>query len=121
VVDTSGGLPGGLGGPRGSSPRPARVLLEVRTASGEVIAHELGPGRHEIGRSRDAGVRIEEGSVSRRHAVLEVSAESVTLADAGSSLGTFIGEERIGDPVPIRGVVEIRFGNVAAHCTIDLD
>ncbi|MGD8396378.1 MAG: FHA domain-containing protein [Candidatus Eiseniibacteriota bacterium] len=121
VVDMGGGLPGSLGAAHDRAPRQARVLLEIRTAAGDVISHEVGQGRHEIGRARDADLRIEEKSVSRRHAIIEVSGETVTLSDAGSSLGTFIGGERISKPVPIRGVVEIRFGNVAAHCTVQLD
>jgi len=49
---------------------------------------ELGEGETVLGRSRSAGVQVEDASVSRHHAVLSLSAGRVTVRDLGSSNGT---------------------------------
>lgn len=55
----------------------------------------IGHNRAVLGRSRDADVRIDADSVSRRHALLWREGGRVWVADLGSANGTFLN----GEPV----------------------
>lgn len=59
-----------------------------------------------IGRGRECELRLEgaaESLVSRVHAELTVGASgALTLGDAGSTNGTFVNEERVTAPMPVR-------------------
>jgi S-DNA-T family DNA segregation ATPase FtsK/SpoIIIE len=50
-----------------------------------------------IGRDRDVDVRIDDPSLSRRHARVTVGNGSASVADAGSSNGTAVDGRRLGD------------------------
>lgn len=62
--------------------------------------------RIRIGRGRECDVRLAgdvESVVSRVHAELTVGASgALTLCDAGSSNGTFVNDERVTAPMPVR-------------------
>ena len=58
-------------------------------------------GRKVIGRSSDVHIPIESESVSRRHAVLDVSRTEVTIEDLGSKNGTWVRGERVSGPVAL--------------------
>jgi len=78
-----------------------------------------------IGRIPNAHLQIDDESVSRLHAVIEVAGDDVTIIDLGSSTGTFVNDERtnkkrlspgdrirlgnatlvVGDHVPARGLI----------------
>ena len=55
----------------------------------------LRPGEHAVGRTREATVRIDDPSVSRRHAQITVAPNRVTLQDLGSKNGTYLNERRV--------------------------
>jgi DNA-binding winged helix-turn-helix (wHTH) protein len=78
---------------------------------------DLRDGENIVGRDRDAAVRIEAASISRRHARIMVSGEHVTLEDLQSKNGTWIRDKRIH-----RGELSdgdsILFGTVAASFCI---
>lgn len=57
---------------------------------------ELPEGDIILGRSRRSGVRIEDDSVSRNHALLSIRAGKVTVRDLGSSNGLFVNGKRSG-------------------------
>ena len=73
-----------------------------------VIAHDrayrqvLATGDLVIGRAEDCGLLIDDASVSRQHARLEVSSSGITLVDLGSHNGTQVngrkvnGSQRVG-------------------------
>jgi DNA-binding winged helix-turn-helix (wHTH) protein len=61
----------------------------------------LAAGEHVIGRDPDVQVRLDHTTVSRRHARILVTAEGVTLEDAGSKNGTFRGTGRVTSAVPL--------------------
>ena len=56
-----------------------------------------------IGRGEDCAVMLlGDGSVSRRHALIRSDGRQVTVEDAGSTHGTYLGGRRIGAAVPIQ-------------------
>jgi pSer/pThr/pTyr-binding forkhead associated (FHA) protein len=59
---------------------------------------------------------IDKG-VSRQHAAIEVSEETVMLLDVGSSNGTFLNGQRLlpNQPRLLRDGDEVRFGKLVAH------
>ena len=70
--------------PAGGSPE-ARIRVEVQTRT--ILLPE---GTHEIGRLPSCAVFIDAPSVSRVHARLHVSRDTLLIEDAGSKNGTFI-------------------------------
>jgi diguanylate cyclase (GGDEF)-like protein len=64
---------------------------------GQAIGHKyvLKPGEILIGRSSQAQIQIDHESVSRRHARLLLSDTGVTLADLGSTNGTYVNDDPI--------------------------
>ncbi|HEX5273406.1 MAG TPA: FHA domain-containing protein, partial [Gemmataceae bacterium] len=63
-----------------------------------------------IGRGEACDIRIDDSSVSRRHAAVEATAAGVTVADLGSTNGTFVNNVLVS-----RAVLEdgdyVRVGN----------
>jgi DNA-binding winged helix-turn-helix (wHTH) protein len=74
---------------------PARIVWED-------AVYALKSGENVLGRAEEATVRIEAPDVSRRHARIVIAGEEASIEDLGSKNGTFVGEERIGGPVPLR-------------------
>lgn len=64
---------------------------------GQAIGHKyvLKPGEILIGRSSQAQIQIDHESVSRRHARLMLTDQGVSLADLGSTNGTYVNDEPI--------------------------
>ena len=69
-------------------------------------------GENLLGRDPAANVLIDVVGVSRRHAVIVVARDEVTLRDLASKNGTFANGERVIDPVPLIDNTEIRVGPV---------
>jgi len=85
-----------------------RLVVVGGTDSGLVF--ELAPGEHVVGRGEMVEVRLSDESVSRRHAVLTVAEDGVTVADLDSHNGSWVN----GRPVksaPVSDGDELRFGN----------
>lgn len=80
-----------------------------RRESGEET--ELTPGLV-VGRMADCALRLNDGSVSRRHARLELRGDAWWVVDQGSSNGTFRNGER-GQEFELRGGDLVTFGAVA--------
>ncbi|MCH2100294.1 MAG: FHA domain-containing protein [Planctomycetes bacterium] len=80
-----------------------------RRDSGEET--ELTPGLV-VGRLAECGLKIQDGSVSRRHAKLERRGEQWWVVDLGSSNGTLRNGER-GQEFELRGGDLVTFGAVA--------
>ena len=80
----------GLDGPVAGDRRASSSALELRVVGGPGAgrAVPLGQGRHVIGRSSDADVRLDDPDVSRRHVAVEVGQGSITVADLGSTNGS---------------------------------
>ncbi len=87
-------------------PQPALIVNEkapiVRRL---VIKHpdrpetevELKPGRFMIGRAQTADIRLASPTVSRRHALLIDTGDSVEILDLGSVNGVRVGDERVAE------------------------
>jgi hypothetical protein len=56
-----------------------------------------------IGRIASAHLRIDDESVSRLHAVVEVSGDDVTIIDLGSTEGTFVNDVRVNKKTLVLG------------------
>ena len=72
----------------------------------------LSPGEHVIGRDADVQVRLDQSTVSRRHARLLVTAEGTVLEDFVSKNGTFRGGERVSSPIRLADGDAIRIGSL---------
>ena len=71
----------------------------------------LPQGDLEVGRGENSAITIPDPSLSRRHSVLQVSAEGVVVEDLESSNGTFVNGTRVGRRALVPGD-RVRFGNV---------
>ncbi|WP_406831752.1 FtsK/SpoIIIE domain-containing protein [Pedococcus sp. KACC 23699] len=73
---------------------------------------DLHPGRHRLGRSSDAEVRIDDASLSRLHTEVRVEAGGVTVQDLDSTNGTLVdGEAVTGEPVTVTTASTIHVGD----------
>jgi DNA-binding CsgD family transcriptional regulator len=72
----------------------------------------LGPGTWRIGRDPICEVHLDDESVSRRHAILRVRDDRVTLRDHESRNGVHVNGERIFHEVPIGAEDRITVGTV---------
>jgi hypothetical protein len=74
--------------------------------------HHLDP-KTSVGRSiEDAKVVVLDGSVSRRHAELELT-DAWRIRDLGSMHGTFVNEQRVTGDTEIHHGDRVRFGDIA--------
>jgi DNA segregation ATPase FtsK/SpoIIIE, S-DNA-T family len=63
--------------------------------AGRTVA--LGQGRHVLGRGSEATVRLDDPDVSRRHVVVQVGGGDITVADLGSTNGSWLGGEPLDE------------------------
>jgi adenylate cyclase len=85
------------------------------TSTDGLQQHELRAGvQLVVGRAPSSDIAIFDGTVSRRHAELQVDDSGVRVRDLGSSNGTFHNGERIedGEPVTLAPGDTITFGKV---------
>lgn len=84
-------------------------IVSVRWSAQTVL---LPLGAHLIGRRPDCAVTIEDPSVSRVHARLEITRTGLRLEDLRSKNGTFIDGRRITEPIELLPRCEILIGEV---------
>jgi hypothetical protein len=70
----------------------------------------LKPGKNQIGRSSDNDVVLDDSSVSRRHAAVEITANGAILSDLGSRNGTKVKGRKIDQPVPLEQGAQVKIG-----------
>jgi pSer/pThr/pTyr-binding forkhead associated (FHA) protein len=85
---------------------------------GSKTTHELTDDRITIGRAPDNLIRIDDASVSGRHAQLLLIDDRYQLKDLGSTNGTRVNSESVTD-VFLRVGDRIRFGKVEARYESD--
>jgi DNA-binding winged helix-turn-helix (wHTH) protein len=71
----------------------------------------LAPGEHLVGRDHDCSVRLQDRSVSRRHAAIEALASEVRVRDIGSHNGTRVNGVPITSPYALRDRDRLLFGS----------
>ena len=92
-----------------NSPSSARLTIKTGTDSGKVV--ELTKSELVIGRSAPADLIIVNPEISRRHARLLFQQGNYILEDLGSSNGTFINGQRLGDSQVLTDGAEIQLGS----------
>jgi len=65
-----------------------------------------------IGRTPNCDVIIDHTTVSRQHAAIKLEEGRFRLYDLGSTNGTFLGEQRVREPVTLADGATVRFGEV---------
>ncbi len=100
-------------------PRTGGAILHLSVIGGPGTGRRaaLGAGEHIVGRSPDSDVVVDDPALSRHHFRVTVRNDGVTVADHGSSNGTFIGGESTDRPV------ELGIGSVveAGHSLFRVD
>jgi serine phosphatase RsbU (regulator of sigma subunit) len=90
------------------------MIKLVGTDGERYYSWALEPGKHTIGRLVSGGSNcefvIEDKTVSRRHAEIEVTADGVFLSDFGSHNGTFVNGARISGRVRVAEGDSVMFG-----------
>ena len=87
--------------------------LTIRSETGEATSHDLVEETYTIGRSPENSIRVDDTSVSGRHAELVLVAEKSYLKDLGSTNGTLVNGQPVTE-VQLRAGDRIRFGKVEA-------
>ena len=72
--------------------RGGEVSFLVKWVNGRVTLDE---GAHVLGRDPDVEIFLNSPGVSRRHALITISADRATIEDLGSKNGTFVGDQRV--------------------------
>jgi pSer/pThr/pTyr-binding forkhead associated (FHA) protein len=85
--------------------------LTIRSDTGESTSHDLVEETYTIGRSPENSIRLEDVSVSGRHAELALVGESCFLKDLGSTNGTLVNGQPVTE-VQLRAGDRIRFGKI---------
>ena len=106
--DAAGVSVGGV--PAIDAPGPGRYLAYEDAGSTRLIALEKAVTH--LGRGFSVDVRIEDQSVSRRHAVIDVRREGARILDDRSANGTYVNGHPVSD-APLRDRDVIRLGRVA--------
>ena len=99
--------------PDAPPPEPVREVVFLTVAGRQ---HAITEPRVVLGRSRDAGVRISDVNISRKHAEVRQESTAYWVVDLGSTNGTLVNGKRIdrhrlrdGDRITL-GSTEIVFG-----------
>ncbi|RKH07918.1 sigma 54-interacting transcriptional regulator [Corallococcus carmarthensis] len=95
----------------GPSPGESSYLLVIEGGSSSTFRLPT-EGEVVIGRAQDAEVRIQDGSVSRRHALLSVSSGEGAIADLGSHNGTRVNGQSLAGATPLVSGDVISVGEV---------
>lgn len=91
----------------------SRAAVLILFDGSDHSVHDLTDGSHRIGRSVTADILLEDPMISRKHAVIERSADGIRVLDDRSLNGVFVNGERVelqrslgdGDEVQIGGFV----------------
>lgn len=92
--------------PRRGQPTHVAVVQGVNTG----ITADLAQAPILIGRGNDAAIRLDDDYVSTRHARIVSSAGQWYVEDLGSTNGTYLGSQRLTQPVPIGLGSQVRIG-----------
>jgi Inner membrane component of T3SS, cytoplasmic domain len=97
--------------PDAAAPPPAlprKLVVTEGSLKGTTIA--LGQAPILIGRAPESTLVLEDDYASGRHARLSLQQGTWMVEDLGSTNGTFLGRNRVQDPVPVAPGVPVRIG-----------
>jgi pSer/pThr/pTyr-binding forkhead associated (FHA) protein len=100
--------------PRCLTASPVRKYAVKMTYRLRYLQHdfELSVGEFTIGRSDECQLALDDPNVNRRHAVLRVQADGVSITDLGSRNGTFVDGVKISsDNHALKGGNKIGIGS----------
>lgn len=91
------------------------LVVERGPRSG--LTYRLRPGNTTVGRHPESDIFLNDVTVSRHHCRFQVSEDSITVEDSGSTNGTYVNDQRIDNTVLSPGdeVLVGRFHFVVAH------
>jgi hypothetical protein len=72
---------------------------------------DAAPGAYVIGRGQECQIVIDHPSVSRRHAMLTVSADGATIEDLGSRNGVSVNGEQLSGRAALKGESRVQIGS----------
>lgn len=93
--------------------------LILRNEAGQTTPHDLVEETYTIGRAPENSIRLEDNSVSGRHAQIAVIAENCFLKDLGSTNGTLVNGQAVTE-VQLRTGDRIQFGKIEARFEGDI-
>ncbi len=93
---------------RDAADRPRNVLITGGPMVGAMLP--LGSSPILIGRSPSSTLVLEDEYASSRHARLSPSSDGWWIEDLGSRNGTFVDDERLSEPRPLRPGTIVRIG-----------
>jgi predicted Zn finger-like uncharacterized protein len=89
-------------------PVDSKLSLAVISGPDSGKIFQITKPRMVIGR-QGADINVDDPEISRAHAAVEVAGEHVTLVDLGSTNGTYIGEDQVGE-APLDNQAEFTVG-----------
>ncbi|MGE0453481.1 MAG: FHA domain-containing protein [Vicinamibacteria bacterium] len=95
------------------------VVLKARGSELAFTVRE--PGAHELGRAKNAALRIDHPTVSRRQARIVLSADrfQATLEHAGSATATYLNDTVVVAAIVLGSGDTIRFGAITLDVVVD--
>jgi putative peptide zinc metalloprotease protein len=101
------------------TPRDGAVHLDLVLSGGQRVPLDR---PLTIGRAPSCELRLEDPSVSRLHAMIELDGDDGRLIrDAGSSYGTYVEGRRVGEPVTLTPGMRIQLGDSKLEVAERLD
>ena len=94
-------------------PEPPSDQVSWTLVSGEEQHTLESPGTVKVGRDRDNDIHVNREKISRVHAEIRISPESVQLVDLNSTNGTYVNDVRLSpnEPTSLQDGDIIRFGD----------
>lgn len=96
--------------PQQQAPSPAFRKLVITSGPKRGTELELGEGPVSIGRAADSDLVIQDDYTSTRHARLLNWGERWMVQDLDSTNGTYVDDQRIGQPTEVRSGSAVRIG-----------
>lgn len=94
--------------------RGIMVLRLVIASGGASHRHALVQGDNLVGSDPGCAVHLSDPTVSRRHALIRIGPQEVSVEDLGSRNGTFLDGRRVGGKEVVEKGAELGFGLVKA-------
>jgi pSer/pThr/pTyr-binding forkhead associated (FHA) protein len=88
--------------------------LRILLRDGSIIERELGATETKIGKGPQNDIILADPAVSTAHAMIRRESQGYVLVDVGSRNGTFLNEDRVTDPRPLRHGDVVKMG----RCTL---